>query len=133
MLILSTNVDQKSLETEFGNSICRQVALKHCFFRFLICVRRLLRLFYCILYGVDMRLKKYGTFPTFAVSATKPLSVLMSFIITSICFCISSTMSSKNLKKETIDKSQHARIQREGTKIENRKIEGFLAVLVRIP
>ena len=45
MLILSTNVDQKSLETVFGIAICRQVALKHCFFRFLIRVCRLLRIF----------------------------------------------------------------------------------------
>ena len=50
-LILSTNVDQKSLETEFSIAICRQIVdkingnRKHCFYRLLFRIRRLLRAF----------------------------------------------------------------------------------------
>ena len=41
--ILSRNVDQKSLETEFLIAICLHTGnRKHCFYRFLIRVRRLL-------------------------------------------------------------------------------------------
>ena len=44
--ILSRNVDQKSLETDFLIAICRQCGdkwqSKHCFYRFLIRIRRLL-------------------------------------------------------------------------------------------
>ena len=55
-LIVSPNVDQKSFETEFSIAICRRLATncnrKHCFYRFLIRVRRLLRAFSIAAYQV---------------------------------------------------------------------------------
>ena len=54
--ILSRNVDQKSLETEFSIAICRHVATndnrKHRFYRFLIRVCRLLIAFSIAAYPV---------------------------------------------------------------------------------
>ena len=51
MPILSRNVDQKLLEIEFSIAICRQ-SRKHCFYRFLIHVCRLLIAFSIAAYPV---------------------------------------------------------------------------------
>ena len=51
-LILSTNVDQKSIETEFSIVICRRLSIVNPFLAILIRVRRLLRAFSIAAYPV---------------------------------------------------------------------------------